>query len=163
MAEEQPSTIMMPRLNLPQFAPRLSATGGRQRIWDPLRHRYVALTPEEWVRQHFVSFLVGSLGYPATLMANEVGIGLNGMSRRCDSVVYDTRLHPLMILEYKRPGVKIAQRVFSQISRYNLAMRVDYLVVSNGLQHYCCKMDYEQQTYTFIDNIPRWEEIDRQT
>ncbi len=156
MSEPSTPTIIMPRLNLPPFTPRLTITGGKPRIWDSLRQRYVALTPEEWVRQHFVSYLTASLDYPTPLMANEVSIDLNGMSRRCDTVVYDTQLRPLMIVEYKRPGVKITQKVFSQISRYNLTMRVDYLTVSNGLQHFCCKMHYESGTYTFLENIPQW-------
>ena len=87
-------------------------------------------------------------------MANEVRIELNGMSRRCDTVVYQRDLRPRVIIEYKRPDVKISQRVFAQICRYNLVMQVDYLIVSNGLEHYCWRMDYVRQTYEFLDDIP---------
>ena len=146
-------------LNLPPIQPRLLREGNRIKIWDELRRRYVALTPEEWVRQHFVSFLVGRKGYSSTLMANEVSIELNGMSRRCDTVLYDVHLRPRMIIEYKRPSVRISQRVFSQICRYNLVMHVDYLVVSNGLEHYCCRMDYERQTYEFLTEIPDYDKL----
>ncbi len=128
-------------------------------IFDNLRRIYVALTPEEWVRQHFIHYLIEQHNYPATLMANETSITLNNTRRRCDTVVYDRTLRPRMIIEYKAPTVKIDSKVFAQISRYNLVLRVDYLVVSNGLQHYCCKMDYANNCYTFMQGIPPYHEI----
>lgn len=149
----------MIRLNLPPIAAKVKTENGRTKIWDGLRRRYVVLTPEEWVRQHFVGYLVGEKGYTAALMANEVRIELNGMSRRCDTVVYRRDLTPQVIIEYKRPDVKITQRVFSQICRYNLVMQVDYLIVSNGLEHYCCRMNYAQQTYEFLDDIPNFHTL----
>ena len=147
----------LPTLNLPPADLRTRTEDGRMRILDPLRHTFVALTPEEWVRQNFVSFLHHHKGYPLALMANEMSISMAGMSRRCDTVVYDRSLRPLMIVEYKRPNVKITQRVFEQISRYNHTMHVDYLVVSNGMQHYCCRMDYDTTSYTFLNDIPTWQ------
>ena len=150
---------MMTPLNLPPMEVRTKTEGGRTKIWDTLRGRYVALTPEEWVRQHFVAYLIGEKGYTPALMANEVRIELNGMSRRCDTVVYQRNLKPRVIVEYKRPDVKISQRVFAQICRYNLVMQVDYLIVSNGLEHYCCRMNYRQQTYEFLDEIPQFKEL----
>lgn len=149
----------MIRLNFPPIAVKVKTENGRTKIWDGLRRRYVVLTPEEWVRQHFVGYLVGEKGYSAALMANEVRIELNGMSRRCDTVVYRRDLTPQVIIEYKRPDVKITQRVFSQICRYNLVMQVDYLIVSNGLEHYCCRMNYAQQTYEFLDDIPNFHAL----
>ena len=149
----------MTELNLPRFSPRLRQSGIRTEIFDLLRHRYVALTPEENVRQHFVNYLVVHLGYPSGLMANEVSLSLNGLTRRCDTVLYDRELHPRMIIEYKRPSVHITQRVFDQVSRYNIVMKVDYLIVSNGLTHYCCKMYYDGQTYEFLDEIPMYENL----
>lgn len=131
-------------------------------VFDPLRRRYVALTPEEMVRQQFVAHLMNELGYNPMMMANEVQLSLNGMSRRCDTVVYDRGLQPRMIVEYKRPTVKITQRVFEQICRYNSVLKVDVLVVSNGLQHYCCRMDYETGGYHFLQAIPTWEELIRE-
>lgn len=148
-----------PPLNLPTCELRTQQQQGRTRVFDVLRQRYVALTPEEWVRQHFVHFLIDVCGYSAALMGNEVQLSLNGMSRRCDTVVYDRQLRPRMIVEYKRPDVSITQRVFDQICRYNMVMQVDWLVVSNGLQHYCCRMDYERQTYEFVSGIPPFEEL----
>lgn len=128
-------------------------------ILDVIRRQYVALTPEEWVRQHFVHFLIEHKGYPQSLMANEVQLKLNGMSRRCDTVVYDRALRPRVIIEYKAPSVSITQRVFEQICRYNIVLQVDYLIVSNGLAHYCCKVDYANRSYTFVEDIPEYSNI----
>ena len=149
----------MTELNLPVFTPRLRQTDARTEIYDILRQRFVALTPEENVRQHFVNYLVSYLGYPAGLMANEVSLNLNGLKRRCDTVLYDRHLVPLMIIEYKRPTVSISQRVFDQIASYNLMLQADYLVVSNGLQHYCCKLDKEHQKFLFLEQIPDYENL----
>ena len=146
-------------LNLPPFDVKISSEGEKKRIFDSIRRRYVALTPEEWVRQHFVHYLVTEKNYPPTLMANEVQLKLNGMSRRCDTVVYDRSLTPRVIVEYKAPSVEISQEVFDQISRYNLVLRVDYLIVSNGLSHYCCRLDYDSQSYTFLPDIPSYGEL----
>lgn len=144
-------------LNLPTFSPRLRQSKDHVTIFDPLRNRHVKLTPEEWVRQHFVHFLIEYLHYPASLMGNEVSLKLNGMSRRCDTVVYDRHLVPCMIIEYKRPDVALTQKVFDQISRYNMTMHVNYLIVSNGFEHYCCRMDYEHKTYHFVPQLPSYD------
>ena len=128
-------------------------------VFDILRRKYVALTPEEWVRQHFVHFLIDVKHYPQNLLANEVELSLGGKKMRCDSVLYDLGLHPRMIIEYKAPTVKISARTFEQIATYNMLLRVDYLIVSNGLAHYCCRMDYEQHNYQFLSDIPDYQEI----
>lgn len=146
-------------LNLPKYETKICERDGKLQIFDPLRKCHVALTPEEWVRQHFVNFLIESRGFPAALMANEVAITVNGMKRRCDTVVYDRQLQPRVIVEYKAPTVKITKEVFAQISRYNLTLKVDYLIVSNGLQHYCCRMDYSNNSYTFLQEIPEYTKI----
>ncbi len=149
---------MLP-LNLPPYETKICEREGKAQILDPLRKCYVALTPEEWVRQHFVNYLCTCKGFPAALMANEMQITLNGMKRRCDTVVYDKQLRPRAIVEYKAPTVKITKEVFAQISRYNLTLKVDYLIVSNGLRHYCCRMDYENSSYTFLQEIPEYTAI----
>lgn len=141
-------------LNLPVFKTNIIQKGENRMIFDILRKRYVKLTPEEWVRQHFIHFLVDHKHYPQVLLANEVGLDLNNTKKRCDTILYRRNLTPLMIIEYKAPQINIAQKVFDQIARYNIVLRVDYLIVSNGLQHYCCKMDYEHQTYSFLADIP---------
>lgn len=129
---------------------------GKSVIFDAVRRRYVALTPEEWVRQHFVNFLIAYKGYPRELLANEVQIQLNGTKKRCDTVLYQRNLTARMIIEYKAPDVEITQAVFNQIMRYNMVLRVEYLVISNGLQHYCCQMDYEKNQYIFLNDIPSY-------
>ena len=146
-------------LNLPPYATKIAVRDGKNSIWDIIRRKYVALTPEEWVRQHFVHFLVEHKGYPVSLLANEVALVLNGTSRRCDTVLYDRTLSPRMIMEYKAPHIPITQKVFDQISRYNLVFRVDYLIVSNGLSHYCCRMDYENHSYQILSDIPEYGEL----
>ncbi len=146
-------------LNLPSYETKISEKDGKQQIFDSVRKCYVALTPEEWVRQHFVHYLTEHKGYPATLIANEVAITLNGTRKRCDTVVYDKKIQPRVIVEYKAPGVKITKEVFAQIYRYNLKLKVDYLIVSNGLQHYCCRMDYEKNSFAFLSDIPEYKEI----
>lgn len=146
-------------LNLPPYATKIAVRDGKNSIWDIIRRKYVALTPEEWVRQHFVHFLVEHKGYPVSLLANEVALTLNGTSRRCDTVLYNRTLSPRMIIEYKAPHIPITQKVFDQISRYNLVFRVDYLIVSNGLSHYCCRMDYDHQSYEFLKDVPEYREL----
>lgn len=146
-------------LNLPSFDTKITIKEGKNVIFDPLRRKYVALTPEEWVRQHFINFLITYKGYPTALMANEVQVILNGTRKRCDSVLYRKDLSARMIMEYKAPDISINQMVFDQIVRYNIVLKVDYLVVSNGLEHYCCRIDYKKNTYAFLPDIPRYEEL----
>lgn len=149
-----------PQLTLPPFAANVKKKDSRPVIFDILRRRFVALTPEEWVRQHFIHYLIEHKGYSPTLMANEVTITLNGMSRRCDSVLYSREgLQPRMIIEYKAANIPITQHVFDQITRYNMVLQVEYLVISNGIQHYCCRLNYETQQYTFINDVPEYSEL----
>lgn len=150
----------MQPLNLPPYDAKIKTADGRTKILDILRNKFVALTPEEWVRQHFVHYMVECKGYPSALMANEVAVSLNGMSRRCDTVVYRQQgLKPYIIIEYKAPNVEITQKVFNQICRYNMVLEVEYLIVSNGLKHYCCKIDIEKGEYTFLNDIPPFGSI----
>ncbi|MCM1292743.1 MAG: type I restriction enzyme HsdR N-terminal domain-containing protein [Bacteroides sp.] len=132
---------------------------GAPEVFDSQRRRWVALTPEEWVRQHFVSMLVNARGYMAGRIANEVTITLNGMSRRCDSVVYDSSMTPLVIVEYKAPEVRITQAVFDQIARYASVLRAPYLMVSNGLTHYCCHIDYDSMRLEYLTDIPCYQDL----
>ena len=149
----------MNELNLPAYNVKVRGTREKPEIFDFLRRKYVALTPEEWVRQHFTHWLVEHKGYPKGLLGNEIAMKCGEKTLRCDSILYNKEASAQMIIEYKAPTVSLTQRVFNQISTYNLLLHVDYLVVSNGLQHYCCKMDYEHQTYRFLDNIPDYQEL----
>ena len=146
-------------LNLPVFDAKIAVRDGKRVIFDVIRRRYVALTPEEWVRQHFVHFLINHKGYPQALMANEVQVQLNGTRKRCDTVLYRRDLSARMIVEYKAPEIQITQTVFDQITRYNMVLKVDYLIVSNGLQHYCCRMDYVNGGYKFLPDVPAYNEL----
>ena len=148
-----------PPLNLPAAPLQFGEKGGWPTVFDSLRRRFVRLTPEEWVRQHFTTYLIREKGYPAGLLGNEVSLTLNGMARRCDSVLYGLDGQPRMIVEYKAPNIDITQQVFEQISRYNIKLKVQWLVVSNGLQHYCCQIDYESGTYQFVEDIPLYNDI----
>lgn len=150
----------MQSLNLPTFAAKVKEKDGKHTIFDPVRRKYVALTPEEWVRQHFVNYLITHKGYPKELLANEVPLKLNGTSKRCDSVAYNRFLAPLMIVEYKAPTIEITSAVFDQIVRYNMVLHVRYLAVSNGISHFCCKIDYENFTYSFLEGIPEYKELE---
>ena len=128
-------------------------------IFDFLRRKYVALTPEEWVRQHFVHFLIEHKGYPKGLIGNEIELQIGAKRLRCDSILYNKMAQPQMIIEYKAPTIPIQQKVFQQISTYNLLLKVDYLIVSNGIQHYCCKMNYDNQKCLFLEDIPEYEKL----
>ena len=149
----------MTSLNLATLEIKLRGTKARPQIFDILRKKYIALAPEEWVRQHFVHFLVEHKGYPAALMANEIQLKVGEKTLRADSVLYSRELKPRMIIEYKAPHIPITQKVFDQISIYNMLLHVDYLVVSNGLQHYICKMDYNDKKYLFLEDIPDYKEL----
>ena len=144
---------MLP-LNLPFYPAKIQKRNGKNVIFDSLRQKYVALTPEEWVRQHFTHFLTDFKGYPKGLLANEIQLDLNGTKKRCDTVPFNKDLSAKMIIEYKAPSVEITQAVFDQITRYNMVLKVDYLIVSNGINHYCCRIDYSTMKYTFLPEIP---------
>ena len=148
-----------PALNLPAASLRYSKDNSAVKVFDPLRRRYVRLTPEEWVRPHVISYLINHKHYPAGLLGNEISLNLNGTSRRCDTVLFGLDRQPLMIVEYKASHVPITQKVFDQISRYNIVLRTPWLVVSNGLQHIVCHIDLNTQTYEFLPEIPDYEAI----
>lgn len=146
-----------PKLNLPQAPLRLRAHSDgtpREQVWDPLRRRWLLLTPEEWVRQHFVHYLVSDRGVEKHCIVQEHQLTVGEMSLRADIVVYRGAV-PLLIVECKAPQVEITQQVFDQVAHYNMALGVRYLVVTNGMSHYCCEIEYESVTYKFIKNIPQ--------
>ena len=149
---------MLP-LNLPTASFKIINKDGKTSIFDVLRKKYVALTPEEWVRQHFTNYLLIYKGYPKGLLANEIQINLNGTKKRCDTVLFNRDLSARMIVEYKAATVPITQAVFDQITRYNMVLRVEYLIVSNGLNHYCCKIDYKTGKYHFLRDVPNYEDL----
>ena len=137
----------------------MGGTKEKPEIFDFLRRRFVKLTPEEWVRQHFVHWLTEQKGYPKGLLGNEIELRVGEKRLRCDSILYNTNAQPRMIIEYKAPTVPLSQKVFDQIVTYNLLLNVDYLIISNGLQHYCCRMDYEHNSYEFLPDIPDYTNL----
>ncbi len=149
----------MQQLNLPEYQFNIKMKNNGFIIFDSLRKRWVKLTPEEWVRQHFVRFLQEVKGYPPELMNNEISLTQNGIKRRCDTLVADRYGCPLAIVEYKAPTVLVSQKTFDQIVRYNMVLKAQYLMVSNGLNHYCCKIDYENNGYSFLKDIPCYNQL----
>lgn len=145
-------------LNLPAFDAKLKRDDkGKVKIYDILRRRYITLTPEEWVRQHFIHYLINVKGYPKSLLVNETQLTIVDKKLRCDSVVLGKDGKPCMIIEYKAPTVTLTQKVFDQITVYNMLLHVDYLIVSNGIKHVCCKMNYDAGTYEFLSDIPSYK------
>jgi hypothetical protein len=151
----------MTELNLPATELNIREENGKAYVFDRLRKQFVRLTPEEFVRQSFVSYLITHKNYPQSRLANEIGIELGNVRKRCDTVLYDEYLQPLMIVEYKAPSVLIDQNTFDQITRYNMRLNVPWLIVSNGVRHYCCHIDYETMDCCFLKDIPKYEELQR--
>ncbi len=144
----------MQKLNLPEYAFRTKTEEGKSFIFDDIRKKFVVLTPEEWVRQNFIQYLKKEKKYPDSLMAVEKQIMVNGKQRRFDLLVYLRNGQPHLMVEFKAPNVKIAQEAFDQVVRYNMALRVERVVVSNGLQHFACEIDYINNSYTYLKEIP---------
>lgn len=149
----------MEALNLPDFSAQLNIKYAQKTIYDSFRKKHVVLTPEEWVRQNFLCYMVSVLGYPKGLLSVEMPIELNKLKRRCDIVAFNRQAQPQLIVECKATSVKISQQTFNQIATYNLKLKVDYLIITNGLDHYCCKMDYTTNTYQFLENLPAFSEL----
>jgi hypothetical protein len=146
-------------LNLPDYSFLLRLNTNEGVIFDPFRKKNVKLTPEEWVRQNFLLFLTKDKGYSEGLLSVEMALTLNNLSRRCDIVAFDSTGKPRVIVECKAPSVKITQKTFDQIATYNLKLSVDYLIVTNGLNHYCCLMNYVNNSYAFLEDIPIFAEV----
>lgn len=149
----------MLELNLPPADIRLERRQERLHIWDFVRRRWVVLTPEEWVRQHFSHWMTEHLGYPLARLGHEISLEQNGMQRRADAVFYDHDGRPLIIMEFKAPHISISQKTFDQISRYNMVLQVPYLIISNGMQHFCCHV--QEDRIEFLKTIPTYKELSR--
>lgn len=149
----------MIELNLPQAGLRFKQMAGVPYVFDPLRRRYVRFTPEEMVRQRFVNFLINHRGFPRGLMNNEVSIELNSVKYKCDTVVFDMASQPKVIVEYKAPSIIIDEAVFKQAYIYNMALHANYLMLSNGLTHYCFNIDYISGSIKAVHGIPHYQEL----
>lgn len=144
----------MQRLNLPTYSFKLKSEGGRNLIYDEIRRRYVILTPEEWVRQNFVRYLVSEKSFPASLIELEKTFVYNQMTKRTDVLVYDRKGVPVFMIECKAPAVHVNQDVFDQIALYNLKFNVPFLAVTNGIHHYCCMYKAGKGGYRYLNDIP---------
>lgn len=146
-------------LNLPQYSYKIRTENGKNQIFDVIRRKFVRLTPEEWVRQHFCNYLINLKGYPSERLVNEAFLDVNGQKKRCDSVFYDKELKPIVLIEYKSPDVTINQKVFNQIMTYNWILKSPFIMVSNGLNHYCCKLDFISGKVDFLNEIPDYKDL----
>ena len=150
------------KLHFPEY--KFTLKGGENanqplKIFDIVRKKYVRLSPEEWVRQHLMHFLIHDKGFPASLMAIEKSVIVNSLQRRFDILVYSIEHKPLLLVECKAPEVKISQSTFDQAARYNLSLEADYFVLSNGLNTYCCKLDNHEGRYDFLEEIPSYKNL----
>lgn len=146
-------------LDLPDHGVKLKHGDHGVQVFDPVRERWVVLTPEEWVRQHVLNYLIHDLGCPRSLIGVEAPLSLNGLAKRADIVVYDRSAKAMVLVECKAPGVVVGQRTFEQAARYNHVFRVPYLMVTNGLKHYCCRVDHERGTVEFLAALPGFEAL----
>jgi type I site-specific restriction endonuclease len=146
----------MTELNLPPYKFNIRENGTRTEIFDAFRKKYVVLTPEEWVRQNFLQYMITEKKYPASLIIVEAGLKYNQLTKRADIVAYNKEGKAFLIVECKAPEVKITQDVFDQIARYNMTFKVKYLVVTNGLQHFCCEMNYNDNSYIYLKDVPEY-------
>jgi hypothetical protein len=149
----------MTQLNLPPYDFKMVKKKEKTWIFDPFRKAWFVLTPEEWVRQHFLMWMTEELAYPKGLIAVEASLKYNDLSMRADAVVYDRQGKPLMLIECKAPHVKITQQTFEQAARYNYSFRTQYLSMTNGKEHYCCRIDLTNGKVIFLENFPRFDEI----
>ncbi|WP_299013916.1 type I restriction enzyme HsdR N-terminal domain-containing protein [uncultured Polaribacter sp.] len=147
----------MQKLNLPFFDFKIKSSENKTLIFDILRKKYLVLTPEEWVRQHFVQFLIQEKKYPVSLIALEKQLVVNNRKKRTDILIFDKNGMHDIIVECKAPSIKITQDTFDQIARYNLKLKANYLIVTNGLSHYYCKMDFEKEAYIFLEELPSYK------
>jgi hypothetical protein len=141
-------------LNLPSFGLKIKEENGIYYIFDQIRKKYLVLTPEEWVRQHLIHFLIEVKKYPRSLMKLEGGLKLNSLQKRSDILLFNKNGKKIILVECKAPAVKITQDTFDQIARYNFVHKVEWLLVSNGIEHFCCRIDYDKKTYSFVEELP---------
>ncbi|MGI4751290.1 MAG: type I restriction enzyme HsdR N-terminal domain-containing protein [Janthinobacterium lividum] len=144
-------------LNLPPYPFKITEQNGQYFLFDDIRKKTILITPEEWVRQHFIQYLVAQKQYPKTLIQLEGGLKLHGLAKRTDILVYNSSAEKILLVECKAPTIKITQKVFDQIARYNMVHNVPILAVTNGLQHFFCKIDFTEKKYFFMDNLPDYE------
>jgi len=150
----------MKTLNLPTYQFTIKEENKKTKIFDAIRKKFLVLTPEEWVRQHIVRFLVEEKGFPSSLIAIEMGLKLNGLQKRADILVYSKSGQPILMVECKAPHIKIDQKVFDQIGRYNIIFKLPYLLVTNGMEHFCAQIDFISKDFSFLKDIPEYDHLE---
>ena len=146
----------MEALNFPKFKYRLKSKENKVSIFDPIRKKFIILQPEEWVRQHCINYLIQHKGYPISLINVEKELIINGLKKRYDIVVFNSDGTIKIIVECKAPTIKINQNTFDQIARYNLVTKASYLMVTNGLDHYYCQINFDEERYNFLKDLPNY-------
>ena len=149
----------MQKLSFPEYDFRIKQEDGKNLIFDSIRKKYIQITPEEWVRQNLIKYLIAEKKYPQSLIGVEVGLKLNSLQKRADVLCYNSQAEPLLLIECKAPNVKISQQTFEQIAQYNIHFRVKHLLVSNGLNHYACKIDFKNKSFEFLEDIPSYDDL----
>ncbi|GGB66078.1 restriction endonuclease subunit R [Flavobacterium suaedae] len=147
----------MQKLNFPEYNFRFKNSENRVAIFDEIRKKFILLTPEEWVRQHVIQFLLQDNNYPKNYTNVEKVLKINGLTKRYDAVVFEPDGSVFLLVECKAPSVKITQDTFDQIARYNMTAKARYMMVTNGLNHYFCRMDYNEEKYVFLRELPEFK------
>ncbi len=150
--------LLLP-LQLPPYPFKITDHDGQLTLFDVIRKKNIIITPEEWVRQHFVQYLINQKHYPKTLIKLEGGHKLHGMPKRTDIVVYNRAGEKILLIECKAPSITIDQKTFDQVARYNMVHKVKLLAVTNGLQHYYCTIDFENSNYRFLEELPDYRRL----
>ena len=154
--------MQLPRLIFPDYSFKLQRSSDERqslKIFDIIRKKYVSLTPEEWVRQHLLHFLVNERKFPQSLVSVEKKLLINSLEKRTDVVIYSSSLKPILLAECKAPKIALTQAVFDQAARYNMTLNVAYFLITNGLESFICKIDHSTQSYAFLKDIPSYEEL----
>lgn len=154
--------MQLPRLNFPDYEFKLQRSSDERqslKIFDIIRKKFVSLTPEEWVRQHLLHFLVNERKFPQSLVSVEKKLLINNLEKRTDVVIYSSSLKPILLAECKSPKIPLTQAVFDQAARYNMTLNVGYFLITNGLESFICRIDHANQGYSFLNEIPTYEEM----
>lgn len=146
-------------LNLPEYEHRFKQEGKKTKIFDQVRKKFLVLTPEEWVRQNFVRFLIQEKNYPSSLIAIEKGLKVNQLFKRCDILIHNNYGKAMLLVECKSPNVKLSSETYHQAATYNMSLKLPFLVVTNGIQHFCSRIDFEKSSYSFLEDIPEYHEL----
>lgn len=153
------SSIQVPKLNLPDGGLQITRKETGLYLFDSFRKKFVVLTPEEWVRQNFLMWLVNHLGYPRGLIAVETSLKYNNLHKRADAVVYNKTGDAVVIIECKSADTKLSQDTFSQAAAYNFSFKCQYLILTNGMEHYCCELDFVDNKFRFLEQIPVYNDL----